>query len=158
MYSYNRLMKRLLPLPLLLLLSLPARAGEAATREHPLGAGVIMGVPFGASAKYWLDNRYAGQAAFGWSEGDVVFSADGLMHFDNVLPKSRAGRLPLYAGLGMKLKSETRTFFGFRFIGGISFFATKHPLELFAEVGPVLRVAPNAGGTVDGGAGLRYYF
>lgn len=151
-------MKRLLPLLLLVLLVPRARAGEAATREHPFGAGVILGVPFGASAKYWLDDRYAGQAAFGWSEGDVVASADALLHFDNVLPKARAGRLPLYAGVGLKVKSETRTFFGFRFVGGISFFTANHPLELFAEVAPVLRVAPNAGGTVDGGAGLRYYF
>lgn len=129
-----------------------------AARPGELGAGVILGVPFGASAKYWVDERYAAQAAMGVSDGNFVLSSDYLLHFENVLPKRREGRLPLYAGVGMKLKSENPTFFGLRFVGGVSFFHSKEPLEFFAEVAPVLRLAPSEGAAFDGGVGLRYYF
>ena len=148
-------MRRLLFLSLLIAASAaPAWAGQSGK----LGAGVILGVPFGASAKYWVDERYAAQAAMGVSDGNFVFSSDYLLHFDDVLPKRRAGRLPLYAGVGIKVKSEKPTFFGLRFIGGVSLFHSEKPLEFFAEVAPVLRLAPSEGAAFDGGVGLRYYF
>lgn len=151
-------MKKPLLLLALALCAAPAAASEAGTAQRPLGAGVILGVPFGVTGKYWFDEKVAGQAAFGAFEGDVVFTGDVLLHADDVLPKSREGRLPLYVGAGVKVKSEDDTFFGFRAMVGISFFAARQPLELFAEVGPVMRVAPKIGGTVDGAAGVRFYF
>ena len=139
---------------LMILAALPASASQ----KGKFGAGAILGVPFGATAKYWIDERIAAQAALGVSDGDLTTSADALYNFDDVLPRKRAGRLPLYAGLGLKLKSERRTFAGFRVVGGVSFFAAKDPLEFFAEVAPVIRFAPSEGAALDGAVGVRWYF
>lgn len=135
-----------------------AAAGRAA--ETPkLGAGVVLGVPFGATAKYWLDSRYAVQGHLGVSDGDLTADADFLKNFDDVLPRRIPGsRMPLYAGLGLKFKGERETFVGIRFVGGVSMFHSKKPIEFFAEVAPVLRLAPNEGGTFDGAVGVRRYF
>lgn len=135
-----------------------AVSAAAAPQKGKLGAGPILGVPFGATAKYWADERWAGQAAIGVSDGDLTTSVDALKHFDDVLPRKKAGRIPLYAGLGLKLKSERRMFAGFRFVGGVSLFAADDPLEIFAEVAPVLRFAPSEGGAFDGAVGARWYF
>lgn len=130
----------------------------AASQKGKFGAGAILGVPFGATVKYWLDDKWAAQGAVGVSDGDLTTSADLLKNFDDVLPRKRAGRLPLYAGLGLKLKSESRTFAGFRIVGGVSLFSAKEPLEIFAEIAPVIRFAPSEGAAFDGAVGARWYF
>lgn len=129
-----------------------------AEEGEKLGVGAILGVPFGATAKYWVDDRHAVQSALGVSDGDLTVSADVLRNFNDLLPRKRPGRLPVYVGLGLKYKAERKTFLGLRFVGGISFFQTKKSLEFFAEVAPVLRLAPNEGGAFDGGVGVRRYF
>ena len=135
-----------------------AASPASASQKGKIGAGPILGVPFGASAKYWVDDRWAAQGAVGVSDGDLTTSVDALKHFDDVLPRKRAGRIPVYAGMGLKLKSERSTFAGFRFVAGVSLFAAKDPLEFFAEVAPVLRFAPSEGGAFDGAVGARWYF
>lgn len=137
-----------------------AAAPQAGAAEIPkLGAGVVLGVPFGATAKYWFDPRYAVQSHLGVSDGNLVIDADFLRNFDSVLPRRIPGsRMPLYAGLGLKFKTEKETFVGIRFVGGVSMFHSKKPIEFFAEVAPVLRIAPREGGTFDGAVGIRRYF
>lgn len=143
----------------LVLALLAARPAEAAqSMAGRLGAGAILGVPFGATGKFWVDDKYAVQAAVGVSDGDLSVSADWLRHFDDVLPRRRAGRLPLYAGLGLKLKSESSTFAGFRLVGGVEFFHATEPYSFFAEIAPVIRFAPKEGGAMDGAVGVRYWF
>ncbi len=139
----------------LVLLAASARAAEA----PKLGAGIVLGVPFGLTAKYALDARHAVQSHAGVFGGDFTMSADFLWNFNDVLPRKVAGtRLPLYAGLGLKLKTERETFAGIRFVGGVSMFHSTGSYEFFAEVAPVLRLAPSAGGALDGAVGMRRYF
>ena len=146
----------------LLAVLLAAASGAAAVRaaEVPkLGAGVVLGVPFGVTAKYWLDSRYVVQSHLGVSEGNFTLNADFLENFDQVLPRKHSkDRIPLYAGLGLKLKTETDTFVGIRFVGGVALLHSKKQYEFFAEVAPVLRLAPSAGGAMDGAVGFRRYF
>lgn len=139
----------------LVLAAVPARAGF----DEKLGLGVVAGVPFGLTAKYRVDSRYAVQSHLGVSDGDAVVSADFLKNFDDVLPHKRPDlRVPVYAGLGLKIKSETDTFVGVRFVAGVSLFDSKKPYEFFAEVAPVLRLSPSEGGAFDGAVGVRRYF
>jgi len=139
---------------------LVAVGASARAAEIPkFGAGVVLGVPFGVTAKYWLDPRYAVQTHLGVSDGDLNVNADFLRNFDSVLPRKVPGtRIPVYAGLGLKFKGERETFIGIRFVGGVSMFHSKKPVEFFFEVAPVLRLAPNEGGTFDGAFGIRRYF
>ncbi len=145
---------------LLLLLAAAVVAVPAdAAADDKLGAGVVLGVPFGATAKYWLDSQYAVQSHLGVSDGNFMMNADFLKNFNQVLPRKIPGaRMPLYAGLGLKLKTETDTFVGIRFVGGVSMFHSKKPIEFFAEIAPVLRLAPSEGSTFDGAVGVRRYF
>jgi hypothetical protein len=137
------------------LLLLPA----AARAEGRLGVGVVAGVPFGVTAKYEIDARSAAQSHLGVSDGDLTWNADFLRLFPDALPRRRPDlRAPLYAGLGLKIKSERRTFAGIRFVGGVSLYDSKRPYEFFAEVAPVLRFAPSEGGAFDGAVGVRRYF
>lgn len=142
----------------LLVVVLGGAAVQAA--EIPqFGAGVVLGVPFGLTAKYWFNARYALQSHLGVSDGNLMLNADFLKNFNQVLPRKVPGtRLPLYAGLGLKLKTERDTFIGIRFVGGVSLFHSKKPIEFFAEVAPVLRLLPSEGGTFNGAVGVRRYF
>ncbi|UPT74680.1 MAG: hypothetical protein M0D55_02845 [Elusimicrobiota bacterium] len=131
----------------------------AVRAEGRFGVGVLAGVPFGATAKYEFDARRAVQSHLGISDGDLTWNADFLRLFPDALPRRRPEqRAPLYAGLGLKLKSERRTFAGIRFVGGVSLYDSKRPYEFFAEVAPVLRFVPSEGGAFDGAVGLRRYF
>lgn len=144
---------------LFVVLAVSAMPVRSETPLPKLGAGVVLGVPFGVTAKYWLDSEYAVQSHLGVSDGDFTLNADLLKNFDQVLPRKRPGtHMPLYAGLGLKLKTESSTFFGIRFVGGVSMFHSKKPIEFFAEVAPVLRLAPSEGGAFDGAVGVRRYF
>jgi len=146
---------RVMFLALALLVPAAVRAAEA----PKLGAGVVLGVPFGVTAKYALDGRYAVQSHAGVSDGDFTMNADFLRNFNEILPRKVKGtRMPLYAGLGLKIKSERETFAGIRFVGGISMFHSSQRYEFFAEVAPVLRLAPNEGGAFDGAFGMRRWF
>jgi hypothetical protein len=134
-------------------------AVPAAAENEKLGAGVVLGVPFGVTAKYWLDPVYAVQSHLGVSDGEFTMNADFLKNFDKVLPrKVPEFRMPVYAGLGLKVKSERETFLGIRFVAGVSMFHSKKPIEFFLEIAPVLRLAPSEGGTFDGAVGVRRYF
>ena len=141
------------------LLAVSGAVAARAAEIKKFGAGVALGVPFGVTAKYWIDPRYAVQSHLGVSDGDFTMNADFLKNFDKILPRKLPGyRMPVYAGLGLKFKTERDTFVGIRFVGGVSMFHSTKPIEFFMEVAPVLRVAPNEGGTFDGAVGIRRYF
>lgn len=144
--------------PLLLVLLLAA-APASALEKGKFGVGPMLGVPFGATGKYWLNEREAAQTHLGVSDGDLVWAADYLLHFDDVVPRKRADmKLPLYAGVGVKYKAEREDFFGLRFVGGAALYDKTRQWELFLEVAPVVRLAPSEGAAFDGGVGLRRYF
>jgi hypothetical protein len=60
--------------------------------------------------------------------------------------------------MGFKVEDQGQTLFGIRFLGGAVYLIEKTPLEVFAEIAPVLRMAPSMGSNLDGGVGVRYYF
>lgn len=144
---------------LLAALFLTCAVSSGAAENGKLGLGFVAGVPFGVTAKYRLEGPYSVQSHLGVSDGDFTWNADFLKDFDGILPRKKPGmRVPLYAGVGLKVKTETDAFVGVRFVGGVSLYDSKRPFELFAEVAPVLRLAPSEGGAFDGAVGVRHYF
>lgn len=123
-----------------------------------LGVGVALGVPFGATAKYWFAGREALQAHLGSSDGDLTFTSDFLVHIDDWLPRKQPGKIPLYLGVGLKYKAEREDFFGIRFVAGVALYDRTRRYEVFFEGAPVLRLAPSEGGAFDGAVGVRRYF
>lgn len=126
-----------------------------------LGFGLILGTPFGGTAKYWLDSRFAADLAVGVQGSDFDMHADLLVHPEPLpLPgsKDKTAKIPFYIGLGFKFRDTREDTIGIRFLGGIYRRFKERRLEVFAELAPVLRVTPSLDSLLDGGAGLRYYF
>lgn len=132
-----------------------AHAAAAELREF--GVGVIAGDPTGGTAKAWLDDKIAFDVGVGFS-GDAAFWGDILYHLTDVLPQPTEGKLLPYIGVGPRIETSRDPEFGLRAIAGLSWKLQKHPIELFAEAGPVLQMTPNGGVGADGGVGLRFYF
>lgn len=141
-------------------------AGGAVASPQPgaardFGLGVIIGDPTGISGKYWLTEKRAVDMALAWDlsgdEDRFEVHADHLWHFDLKIDSSQ-GRLPLYVGLGGRLLTGHDARLGLRIPMGIAYLFPRTPIELFAEVVPVVDFTPDSDSTVNGGAGVRFYF
>lgn len=133
-------------------------AGSAFAQDgKKLGLGLILGNPTGASAKYWLSDTHAFDAAVGFS-GDLEFHADYLWHAWDAFPQPAQGKLGLYLGAGPRLELKKDTEVGIRGVFGATYLVEKYPWDVFLEVVPVLRVAPGPSMGLDAAIGGRYYF
>lgn len=137
--------------------------GAYAQRE--LGVGVIVGEPTGLSAKYWLDNEHAIAGAAAWSfSGTDSFHlhADYLFHrFDLFNTPEEKGETALYYGVGARLKDKgrrDRTTLGVRIPVGVTHLFPNAPFDVFAEIVPVVDVAPDVDVKLNAAIGVRFYF
>jgi hypothetical protein len=128
-----------------------------------LSAGLIIGEPTGASLKYWLNDVMAVDGALGWSSrrhSDLYMHGDVLWHNFDLIPVSQ-GKLPVYFGVGGLVRFRHDGYgndAGVRFPVGISYMFDNVPVEIFAEIGPAIDVAPDLHGEVTGGVGARFRF
>lgn len=138
----------------------PLPAAESSGKGlKDVGFGVILGTPFGASAKYWLGETLAVDFAVGVQGQDLDLHGDFLVHPKPVpLPGSKETKIPFYIGLGLKVRDTPENTFGIRFVGGVHRRFVERRIEVFLELAPILRVTPSLDSFLDGGAGLRYYF
>jgi hypothetical protein len=126
------------------------------------GAGPLLGEPMGVGVKFWLSQKTAIDGGAGWSfwdpagfqlHGDFLFHKFDLFHVEK-------GDLPLYFGVGGRVKfvehGDNRA--GIRGPVGMSYLFPDSRWELFAEVAPILDLAPSTRLECNGGVGLRYYF
>jgi hypothetical protein len=138
--------------------------------QDKLGLGVILGEPTGFSVKYWLDEEHAIDGAAAWSfwDGDgFQLQGDYLWHNFDLLenPGGVNGKLPVYFGVGARLKfrdgegrhDDDDTVFGIRAPFGISYLFDGEPFDLFAEVAPILDLAPDVELNVSLAVGMRFY-
>ncbi|HVC09810.1 MAG TPA: hypothetical protein VNH15_07725 [Elusimicrobiota bacterium] len=145
---------------IILAIGILAVAGASwAQQAGELGGGVVLGYPVGGTLKYWLSGRQAVDGGIGAADGTVLY-ADYLWHGWNILPQPKQGKLGVYAGLGPRLDFEDAgtNEFAIRTMVGLDYWISNHPIELFAEVGPVFRLSPSGDVSSDGGIGVRFYF
>lgn len=145
---------------------LAVTATNARARDT-FGLGFIIGEPTGLSLKYWLDKEHAidGAAAWSSSENDSFqLHADYLIHNYELL---NADNLPVYYGLGARLKfkdhdgrgrNRNDAIFGIRIPLGVTYLFDDAPLDLFFELVPVLDIAPDVDLDINAAIGLRFYF
>lgn len=140
--------------------------------ENGLGVGVIIGEPTGVSIKKWIGETRAVDAAAAWSFSEhesFQFHADYLIHnFLLLQPKDFKGRLPVYFGVGGRIKlndlnggkgrNDEDALVGIRIPFGISYLFADAPVDLFAEVVPILNVAPDTDLDINAAIGARFYF
>jgi hypothetical protein len=138
--------------------SIPAAAVTSRVGSpQDLGFGVALGQPMGLTAKYWVTPSAAVDGFMGYHfNSNFDAHADYLWHSFSSLNVS-SGRLPFYLGLGGRVLGGNDSQFGFRFPLGVSYLFPTEPLEAYAEVAPIVEVAPSIGADVDGMVGLRLY-
>ena len=140
--------------------------GEALSRPDRFSLGIIIGQPTGLSAKLWLGEVMAVDAAAAWNfeRNSVHFHADYLQHFFDVFDVA-PDRLPVYLGVGGNFRVDGREpgdaaqfRSGVRVPIGVSFLPDDIPLDAFVEAVPGLRVIPNTDFEFWAGIGARYRF
>jgi hypothetical protein len=133
--------------------AMSSRVGNA----EDMGIGAELGQPLGATAKYWLSPSIAVDAAMGyhWNHN---FDAhmDYLWHSFSSFNVS-SGRLPFYLGFGGRVLLGDDSQFGLRFPVGASYLFPNDPIEMFAEVAPVMKLTSGIGVDIDGAVGFRLY-
>ena len=157
------------------LVALAAMAGSAHAQEAEkgtFGIGLILGEPTGVSAKLYLDDTHAIDAALGsgFIGGALQVHADYLWH-PWILEQRDSFTMPVYVGPGAEFSyySNGRQS-GYASVGvrgeiGILFDFTELPIDVFVEVAPgaewhLTSDSEHSGFhlNINAGAGARYYF
>ncbi|MGK0290095.1 MAG: hypothetical protein ACI86H_001550 [bacterium] len=134
--------------------------GSAHAQSRGFGVGAILGDPTGITAKYWLNKKSALSTGLGWSSGKtskVHWYGDYLIH-NYRLFRLKKGKLPVYYGIGLRMKSDDEIKGGVRVPLGIAYQFENYPLDVLAEIAPILELFPSTKFTASGGIGLRYFF
>jgi hypothetical protein len=124
------------------------------------GIGVILGEPTGLSLKFWSSRTTAIDAAAAWSfkgEGKFHLHMDYLFHNYRVF-KVKRGKLPLYYGIGGRVKFEEETRVGIRIPVGVCYLFRNQPLDIFFEIVPVLDITPETDFDINASVGIRFFF
>lgn len=173
-------MRFALALALVLGIAAPARADSGddsarGTDKGTFGVGIILGEPTGFTAKLYLKDDRAIQAAVGsaFIGGGLQLHGDYLFH-PYILQNRPSYVLPFYIGPGVRLidytsgrndtsGASTSAFaLGARGVIGLLFDFKDVPIDVFVEVAGVLEYEFRSGAgfalRLNAGAGLRYYF
>jgi len=167
-------MRCLLVLTAATAIAAPARAdtaddGARGTDKGTLGIGIIVGEPTGITAKLYIKDDQAIQAAVGsaFIGGGLQIHGDYVFH-PYILQSRPSFVLPVYVGPGVRLidytngRDSSSFAIGARVVGGLLFDFKDVPLDAFIEVAGVLEYefkdGKGAGLKLNAGAGVRYYF
>jgi len=148
----------------------------AKAQDSGFGLGLILGEPTGISGKYWIggDRAFDFGVAWGLGHGGYLhLHGDYLFHNMDLISVGK-GRLPLYYGPGLRVRSWNngrywhrgryhdhdgrRMDLGIRFPVGLAYLFDGAPVDVFLEVAPTLDLVPSTSVDFDGGIGLRYWF
>lgn len=140
-------------------------SGSATAQQSEFGLGIILGEPTGLSLKKWVHSTAAIDGAVAWSFGNkdaLHLHADYLVH-NFTLFKVEKGKIPLYYGIGGRIKfeednGEGDTKIGLRIPVGICYMFTNSPLDVFIEIAPLLDLSPSTEFDLNGAVGIRYFF
>jgi len=125
-----------------------------------IGVGIILGEPTGLSGKLWLTEKTAADAAVAWSMWDggaLHVHADFLVHSFNLINVSQ-GQLPLYFGIGARVKLSDDPMVGVRVPVGLAYLFGSAPIDVFLELVPILDLVPATDFDFNSAIGIRYFF
>ncbi|MEW6050597.1 MAG: hypothetical protein AB1644_05990 [Candidatus Zixiibacteriota bacterium] len=152
-------MSRLIILVGVALLAIPVLS-FAQPRDKGFGMGAVMGEPTAINGKVWTGYSTAVDFALAWSQDndrDFNTHVDYLFHDYGVFNVTR-GKLPLYYGVGGRVKDASDARVGLRVPVGLNYLFVRAPLDAFIEVAPVLDVVPETEMDFEAGIGMRFYF
>ncbi len=112
------------------------------------------------SGKLWLTDRSAVDMAAAWSFSDEEafhLHADYLLHNFDLISVSQ-GRLPIYFGVGGRVKFEDESKLGVRVPVGLAYIFDGAPLDIFFEIVPILDLIPDTEFEANAAIGIRFFF
>lgn len=152
-------MKTKLIFTIIVLLLFVIKSGMTAQNQH-FGLGIIIGEPTGLSGKLWTGNHTAIDGALAWSFGkkDALHIHGDLLVHNFKLIKVSEGKLPVYYGIGGRIKLEHESKIGIRIPIGLNYQFQNAPLDLFLEIVPILELIPATDFNMNGAIGIRFFF
>jgi len=149
-----------------------ATSDPSSAQDRGWGLGLIVGEPTGITAKNWISDGRAFDAAVAWSfSGYDSFQihADYLFHNSTWQESTDLeGRFPLHYGIGARIKLGTDvdgvrgaradSRIGVRIPGGIAYYIPDAPIEVFVEIVPLLDIVPATHFDLNAAIGARYFF
>lgn len=139
-------------------------AGNA--QQEGIGLGITVGQPTGISIKEFLTKEQAYQASVAWSfttdgnrsfqSGYIEINGDYLWHSYEIFQVPH-GNFPVYAGLGARYISKSYPSLGVRMPLGLSYIFQDAPMDIFAELVPIMNLMPATTFEIAGGVGFRIY-
>ncbi len=141
-------MRSLLSLTALLL------APTALAQPGAFGIGGQIGEPTGLTLKF--GGRPGVDLAAEWDFGDYFFVQGHVLLAERRFPGAPADIRYFYGpGLFLGANDNGGSAFGFSFNAGINYYTG--PVEIFGQLTPRLRLAPDSGFDFGGAVGLRFY-
>ncbi len=129
-------------------------------KAHNFGLGISVGEPTGLSGKLWTGNNTAIDGALAWSFGHedaFHLHSDFLVHNYKWIKVSE-GRLPVYYGIGGRIKMEDDSKVGVRIPVGLNYQFADAPLDIFLEIVPILEMVPATDFNMNAAIGIRFFF
>jgi len=130
------------------------------SQNKDVGLGIILGEPTGVSFKIWTGNNSAFDGAVAWSfinGGAFHVHADYILHSFNLI-HVESGRLPVYYGIGGRIKFLDDAGIGVRVPVGLAYLFDDAPIDIFLEIVPILDLAPKTDFKINAALGGRYFF
>lgn len=140
--------------------------GVAVAQPQGVGLGLMGGDPNGLSLKVWTSPRVALDAGLGYSywRGQALHVHGDVLWHSRSLTQSADGYLPLYIGLGARVKLADNAHeypdmrVGIRIPFGLEYVFASIPVGLFLELVPVIDLSPGRDFGGNSSVGFRYYF
>ncbi len=155
---------------------LTAASGPALAKEKNVGLGFILGEPTGIDVKFWLANNHALEFGAAWSLSDndeFHLQGDYLFHRFDLIKVETGDAFPLFFGVGGRVivrddewrevrgrtvKVDREDVVGIRFPVGLAYIFRNYPFDIFAEIVPILDIAPDSDFDLEGAIGARFWF
>ena len=153
-----------------------SQSSEVGMMEGPplgIGAGVVLGVPVGASVSWRPGDAFALQGTIGWhgQEQRVSTSVDLLINIlDMESQDIEDGRFVAYAGPGavvrwgwirsvqLSNRQVEKPMMGLRVPAGVVYLPEERPVDVFLELVPTVYFIPESELDVTAVVGARVYF
>ncbi len=129
--------------------------------DNEVSIGMAIPNPAGLTIKYWTSDTHALALFSSWSTNSSKYTAqiDYLTHDFKAIP-IELGAAPFYYGIGARVKAAkgNSTETSIRIPIGVSYLMDTAPLDMFAELGPRLRISPSTKFKLNITLGVRYRF
>jgi hypothetical protein len=133
--------------------------GSSFPQNEKLGLGIVLGEPVGISAKLKAGSYNAFDFAAAWSTREnrtMLLQADYVWHIvDQANVESET--IPLYYGLGTRLIFSSNPIFSLRIPVGLNHRLNTLPIDIFAELVPILDLTPSTRFNFGAGLGVRFW-